>query len=90
MDNASTDGSATYVKRTFPNVLVVQNKNNVGFAQGHDAGLQAAKGKFVLLLNPDTTVESDFLDFLVQSIQHDESIGVVQPKVLFGFGKRQN
>ncbi len=82
VDNASTDGSATYVKRTFPNVLVVQNKNNVGFAQGHDAGLQAAKGKFVLLLNPDTTVESDFLDFLVQSIQHDESIGVVQPKVL--------
>lgn len=89
VDNASIDGSVSYIKRSFPKVRVIKNKKNIGFAQGNNTALPITRGKFILLLNTDTSVDPRFLTQLVESIQCDESIGVVQPKVLLALEKER-
>src|SRR3989338_601924 len=54
VDNASTDASVTYVRKRFPNTIVIENSQNTGFAKGNNIGLQHATGEYILLLNTDT------------------------------------
>lgn len=61
VDNASTDGSASYVREHFPQVRLVALDKNLGFGGGSNAGFRAAKNDIVVLLNSDMRVESDFL-----------------------------
>ncbi|MBI3576815.1 glycosyltransferase family 2 protein [Candidatus Gottesmanbacteria bacterium] len=89
VDNASTDGSVSFIRRNFPHTHVIANKKNLGFAAGCDAALGSARGTFILLLNPDTTVEPGFLAYLVEAIERDKKIAVVQPKVLLAAKKRR-
>ena len=56
VDNASTDGSAEMVQKDFPQVVLIANPQNRGFAAANNQGIEIAKGRFVLLLNPDTVV----------------------------------
>jgi len=56
IDNASTDGSAEMVKKDFPQVTLIENSENRGFATANNQGIAIAKGRYVLLLNPDTIV----------------------------------
>ncbi len=56
IDNASTDGSAEMVQQEFPQVVLICNSKNRGFAAANNQGIEVAKGRFVLLLNPDTVV----------------------------------
>jgi len=56
IDNASSDGSADMVKREFPGVRLIENTKNLGFAAANNQGMKIAKGRYVLLLNPDTIV----------------------------------
>ena len=88
VDNASTDGSAAWVKATYAHVRLVENKENKGFAGGHDAGLAVAKGKYILILNVDTIVEPSFLTPLINRLERDPGIAVVQPKVVLGTNPR--
>ncbi len=88
VDNMSTDGSVTWVKKRYKNIRIVKNKRNLGFAGGHDAGLAVARGKYLLILNVDTIVEPSFLLPLVDRLERDEKIGVVQPKVVLGADPR--
>ncbi|MFX5374184.1 glycosyltransferase, partial [Acinetobacter baumannii] len=54
VDNASRDGSATMVQQEFPQVTLIANTENLGYARGNNQAMQRAQGAFVLLLNPDT------------------------------------
>lgn len=65
VDNGSTDGSAQAIKERFPDVVVDEAGENLGFARGVNRGVRASTGEFVLLLNPDTTVKHGSLDRLV-------------------------
>ncbi|MCK5605681.1 glycosyltransferase family 2 protein, partial [Candidatus Pacearchaeota archaeon] len=56
IDNASGDGSVEMVRRQFPKATVVANSPNVGFATANNQGLNAAKGRYILLLNSDTVI----------------------------------
>src|SRR4030042_3813150 len=56
VDNASNDGSAEAVRKAYPDVLLVENKMNRGFAAANNQALRLARGGHVLLLNPDTVV----------------------------------
>lgn len=82
VDNASTDGSLGWVRSTYPDIRIVPNNRNLGFAGGNNSGLSPARGKYILLLNTDTIVDKTFLQPLVNVLEQDPSIGVVQPKVL--------
>jgi GT2 family glycosyltransferase len=56
IDNASADSSAGMVKQTFPQVILIENTTNKGFAAANNQGMKIAKGRYLLLLNPDTIV----------------------------------
>lgn len=80
VDNASSDGSAEFVRERFPTVTIVTNSANLGFAGGNNEGIRAAVGdgaEFIVLLNPDTWVEPDWLTELRAVFAADPRIGVV-------------
>jgi GT2 family glycosyltransferase len=62
IDNASGDGSADMVRQSFPNVVLIANADNRGFSAANNQGLKIAKGKHVLLLNPDTIILDHAID----------------------------
>ena len=81
-DNASADGSPDKIKQHFPEINLVENETNEGFAGGCNRGANRANGKFLLFLNNDTTHEQNWIEPLVNQLEQDESIAAVQPKIL--------
>lgn len=67
VDNNSSDGSAAFVRENFPKARVIVNARNEGFAGGNNAGVREAAGKYVVLLNNDTTVETTWLSELYKT-----------------------
>lgn len=59
VDNNSTDNSVKMVKEHFPEVILIENKENLGFSKANNQAIRASKGEYVLLLNPDTVVSED-------------------------------
>ena len=82
VDNASSDGSADMVQARFPNVRLVRNPENLGFAAGCNAGLEVATGRYLLLLNPDTIVLDDVLAATVRYLDEHPGVGAVGCRVL--------
>ena len=82
VDNASTDGSAEYVEQVFPEVLVIRNEANQGFAQGNNVGARWAKGEYLAFLNPDTVVEPGWLEALIAALDTDPQAGLATSKIL--------
>jgi hypothetical protein len=73
-DNGSTDGSVQFIHENYPQVRVVENGANLGFAKGNNAGIRAAQGEFVLILNPDTIIPEGSLEkFIAFANQHPEA-----------------
>ena len=83
IDNGSLDDSIHYISQSFPSVQLIQLKENVGFAQGYNDGLEKIKGKYehYLLLNSDVEVSPGYLSPLLSRIA-GPSIAAVQPKIL--------
>jgi len=82
VDNGSTDGSADFVLRNYPRVRVLGLGVNRGFAGGCNAGISAAAGELVCILNNDTVHEPDWLDHLVRVLVRCKGIAAVQPKII--------
>lgn len=85
VDNGSTDGSAKMIRGKFPDVILIENEKNLGFAGGNNVGMECALRsgtKYVVLLNQDTVVDSSFLKELVNVGESDSKIGAVQSKIL--------
>ncbi|MCW5979257.1 MAG: glycosyltransferase [Bryobacteraceae bacterium] len=82
VDNASTDGSADYVKAVFPGVRVLTLESNRGFGGGSNAGFEAATNDIVVLLNNDMRVEPDFLGPLLEGFT-DEKVFSVSCQIFF-------
>jgi len=59
IDNVSQDGTKEMVKKKYPEVVLIANRENVGFGKGNNQGIRAAKGEYILLLNSDTIVQGD-------------------------------
>jgi len=83
VDNASTDGSAPWVRAHFPEVRVIENVRNLGFAGGANVGLAAAQGEHLVLLNNDAYPEPDFLQALVETAREDARVGMVAGVLVF-------
>jgi GT2 family glycosyltransferase len=83
VDNGSKDDSVEWVKRHFPQVKLLIEKKNLGFAEGNNVGFKQAKGEYILFLNNDTQVTDHFLSELIKSMMKDKALGGVQSKILF-------
>ena len=81
VDNVSTDNSQNQCKEKFPQVKLIQNKKNSGYCGGNNVRIKNANGEFIIILNPDTIVESNLIDELLDAYNiHGE--GLYQPKIL--------
>ena len=83
VDNGSTDGSVEWVAEHFPQVRMICNETNVGFAAGNNQAICASQAEFVVTLNNDTRVELDWLASLVAVAEEDPSVGMCASKMLF-------
>ena len=81
-DNASTDGSAAWVRERYPTVKVVQHPENWLFCKGNNEAVPHATGSYILFLNNDVEVPRGWLKPLVAAMERDEQVGAVQPKLL--------
>ncbi len=82
VDNGSTDGSGEMVRTEFPQVHLIANPDNRGFTAANNQGLAVARGRYVLLLNPDTEVVGDALTTMVAFADAHPDVGVVGPQLL--------
>jgi len=82
VDNASIDGSVEMVKNNFPNVNLIKNKKNLGFASASNQAIKDSKGRYILLLNPDTVILNSSLNKLVKFMDSHSEAGVVGPQIL--------
>ncbi len=89
IDNASTDGSADMVRDNFKNVVLIENRENRGFAGANNQGIAVAKGRYVLLLNSDTVVLDNAVENTVRFADENPSAAVVGCKVLNSDGTLQ-
>lgn len=87
VDNASTDKSVPFVKKNYPKVKIVQNKENLGFAEGNNIGYKHSKGEYILLLNNDTYVNPDYLQNFVYEFRKNKRIGIAQSKIILTNGR---
>jgi hypothetical protein len=82
VDNASEDGSIETLQNKYPEVRLIANKVNVGFGAANNQAMQCAKGKFFLLLNPDTIVNEDTFTKMISFFNSNAEVGIAGCKVL--------
>jgi len=86
VDNGSKDGSFEKLKSEFPKHIYIKNDKNLGFAEGNNIGIKYAIKHgcdYLLLLNNDTIVDSEFLSRMIEPAEKDISVGAVGPKIYF-------
>lgn len=90
VDNASTDDSVGMIKKAYPQVTVIVNHENLGFAEGNNCGIRFALKRgadFLLILNNDTTVSPDLITRLVFAASKEKTGGIFGPKIYFTAGR---
>lgn len=86
VDNASIDASCQMVKEKFPNVILIENKENTGFPKGNNIGVAQAKGKYICILNPDTIVAEDTFLKIIRFAETQTNLGIIGCKLIDGTG----
>lgn len=81
IDNASTDESVAFLEKEYPQVQLVLNSNNEGFAGGYNKGLKAVQADYYVLLNSDVEVEPGWLEPMVALLENDATIAACQPSM---------
>jgi len=82
VDNASIDGSVQFVQLHFPWVKVIKKNRNTGFAKGNDEGANYASGDYLVFLNPDTEVDTKWLETLIEGVETYQDIAICGSKIL--------
>ena len=82
IDNYSTDSSVQFVKETYPEIKLILNNDNFGYAKGYNEGLKKVKEEIYCLLNNDVEVTKDWLNPIIEEFTNNESVVIAQPKIL--------
>jgi len=82
VDNGSTDGSQTAVRTLFPEIQIIENNENLGFAKANNIGILKSCGRYVCLVNSDVIVMENCLQHLITFMDSNLNIGISGPKVL--------
>jgi GT2 family glycosyltransferase len=82
VDNASTDGTAEMVNLEFPQVKLLVNSQNLGYTKANNIGINHSRGKYVLMLNPDTVVHQGALQALIDCAESHPEAGIIGAKLL--------
>jgi GT2 family glycosyltransferase len=90
VDNGSTDGSVVAIQEKFPRVRLIENPVNLGFAKANNQALSVSKGRYLLLLNPDTRVKDEAIPTMLSFVNTHEEAGLVGAQLLNADGSKQN
>jgi GT2 family glycosyltransferase len=82
VDNDSVDGSVEMVQAQFPNVTLIVNERNIGFGKANNIGMRRARGRFILVLNPDTIVQEDTFKTFIRFMDDHPEAGMVGCRIL--------
>ncbi len=82
VDNNSQDGSIEYLRSRFPDVIYIENEENVGFGKANNQAIHLAEGKYCLIINPDTLVSEDTFSTMVKHMDKNPMCGAVGCKIL--------
>lgn len=86
VDNNSTDDSCAMVRKYFPNVILIAHPENSGFPKGNNIGVEASKGEYICILNPDTIVGEDTLVNFLDFAKKKSKLGIMGPMMIDGKG----
>jgi len=86
IDNSSLDDSCEMMKQLFPNVKLIENKDNLGFSKGNNLGVAQAKGEYICILNPDTVVAEDTFSKILNTKNWQLNTGIIGCKLIDGTG----
>jgi GT2 family glycosyltransferase len=81
-DNASTDGSVAFVKANYPQIKIIANKGNLGYAKGYNEALQDVEEEIYALVNSDVEVTEGWLGPVIELFEKDPETAIIQPKIL--------
>src|SRR5690606_39257478 len=81
-DNASTDDSVAFIKKKYPEIHLIQNKENAGYAQGYNLALKHVDADIYCLLNSDVEVTKHWLKPILQEFETHAETAIIQPKIL--------
>src|SRR5690606_19962414 len=87
VDNNSIDDSVEMVRKKFPEFHLIANKDNKGFSKANNQAIHLSQGKYVLLLNPDTVVEEDTFEKVINFMDQHPDAGGLGVRMLDGKGK---
>ncbi len=82
VDNASDDGSVEMVRTKFPAVRLIESPKNLGFAKANNTALKQAKGRYLVLINPDTIVQEDTFSVMMRFFEENPDVGLAGCKIL--------
>ena len=88
-DNASTDDSVIFLQQHYPQITIIQNSSNEGFAKGYNTVLKQVKADYYILLNSDVEVTPNWIEPVINLMQSDLNIAACQPKILAYNNKEQ-
>lgn len=83
VDNASSKDDPTPIKIRYPEITILFSEKNLGFAGGNNLAIRKSQGKYILLINNDTEVETGFLEPLINKMTTNPNIGAVSPKIRY-------
>lgn len=87
VDNASSDGSAEMVRRDFPEAVLLENRENAGFARANNQALSLMRGDYALLLNSDAFLREGALDALLDCLRKEPAAAIAGPRLLDDSGR---
>lgn len=89
VDNNSSDGTAAYIRKHFPQVQIIASQTNLGYGRGNNLGAKKAAGRYLLLLNPDAYLAEDSLWILTDTLEQHPELVAVGPQLTFPDGSVQ-
>lgn len=83
VDNGSRDGTVSFIKENYPQVILIENKENLGACKARNQGITISKGKWVFTLDCDIILEKDFISKILNITKNlSPKVGMIQPKIL--------
>lgn len=90
VDNASEDGSAEMVRERFPQAQLIANADNRGFAAANNQAIRQSRGRYLLILNPDTEILSGSLDRMIDYMDEHQDTGILGVRLVYADGSFQH
>jgi O-antigen biosynthesis protein len=87
VDNNSIDGSSIFIRNKYPSINLIDNDNNLGFAKANNIALRKVKGEYILILNPDTILEEETFNKLINFCRENKNVGAISSKLIQANGK---